>query len=281
MSIMKYFKNLFQPLLSPTLRAFLKSWYIPCILATLSTMVVVKKINTYKSALSSSTQTIDVLIMNKSLFKGDTINKEDIDQTRLSLNHLPTGTLHPSDINQIIGTKLNKSLAKNELLLWSFLDIDPLNNLPSNQIEPGHRLIALPINATDSMGFRIQKGDHIDLIHTAVLMDDHTPSTYTLLQNIMVLGIGENNYNSSHPAYSTISLMVLPKEALMIKNAQENGHLSFLLRNSIDQKTILNLPMITQQDISELAFRNTLQHERNQAIDLIKGNKRFTHSNKK
>ncbi|HMQ10568.1 MAG TPA: Flp pilus assembly protein CpaB [Oligoflexia bacterium] len=277
---MKNLNLLFQNLFSPALQEFIKSWYLPCIFATLSTLVITNNINRYKNNLSASTHTEEVLIVNKSLYKGDTLTSDDLDIAQLALKHLPAGVLRPSEINQIIGTPLNKSLAKNELLLWSFLEISPLNKLPSDQIEPGHRLIALSINSVDSMGFRIQKGDYIDLIHTATLADNHSPSTYTLLQNIMVLGIGENSQNNTEQTYNTISLMVLPKEALMIKNAQENGDLSFLLRNPVDQKTNTHLPIINKKDISEQAFRNTLQNERNKAIDLIKGNKRVTSNDK-
>ncbi|MCI5073032.1 Flp pilus assembly protein CpaB [bacterium] len=279
---MNFFKKPMKNILTPTFSIFLKSWYIPIILASLTTSLVIKKINHYKTKLQLSMQTAEVLIVNKSLFKGDIIDEDDIDITELSLKYLPSGTLTATDLNQIIGTRLNKSLAKNELILWSFLNLDSLHQLPSDQIEPGHRLIALAISSIDSMGFRIQKGDHIDLIHTAILPKNQTPSTYTLLQNVTVLGLGNyTNNSSSNQNYTTISLMVLPKEALMIKNAQENGQLSFLLRNSIDQKTNTMLPMINQDDVFEQAFRNSLQYERNKAIDLIKGNQRFTKSQQK
>ncbi len=105
------------------------------------------------------------------------------------------------------------------------------------------RSITLPVDeVTGNAGF-IQPGDRVDIIITAQRPQSLEIKSWTLLENVKVLAIGnilEPTYGFFANRYGTITIEVTKEEAEIITFIRDaaNGRFTFVLRNPEDIKII-------------------------------------------
>lgn len=273
-------KTYFQKVLSAspvqTFEGIHDSWVWMGGLAVLCTFLIFKEISNTKTRLGLGMKPTEVLIFSRALPQGHVLTPNDLKTSLLPQKYLPLGVLFPSDQEKILGTPILRSVGENEALVWTLLEEGAPLSGPSSQITPGYRSIAVDVNATSSVGYRLKAGDHVDMIVQSTLPGEETPSAFTLLQNIKVLDVGTPPENASHDAegsggpYSTLTLMVLPKEVPLIYFALKQGEASFALRHPDDYST-QQVPSINHQTLGAAATLNDLQDERDQSFEIIRG----------
>jgi len=217
-------------------------------------------IGSYKKYLGFGQSLTEVLVASKPLIEGQKLSDEDFHIQQVPSKYVPIGVLKPSDVSKITGYSLNRSITKDELVLWSSINLHYNYQSPSTKIEAGYRAVSVPVDTVSSVSNLIQTGDHVDIMTTFAIPGENKPSTLTLLQNVTVLSVG--SASGSESSYTTITLMVLPVEAVMLSHSSKYGNLSFVLRNPMDIKTNQDLSIISDQEIVQTAFRNHLQAER-------------------
>jgi len=254
------------------LALFQKQWFLPSALALLGAMFLYGGVATYKAKLGYGMVVRKVAVASREMPEGHVISRKNLTVALIPDKYLPVGTLLTSDAHQAVGHVVTRPIAKGELVLWSAFDVK-FTGGPARRIADGYRALAVKVGPATSIGRAIRPGDHVDILTTVSLLGENVSTTLTLLQNVAVLDVGEAVEEGRDRSYSTITLMILPKEMGLITYAQEHGTLTFALRNPEDHRTPTDLPLIGHNELIATAFRNSLQQERNQTIEVIRGGK--------
>ncbi|WP_259780092.1 Flp pilus assembly protein CpaB [Aestuariispira ectoiniformans] len=142
-------------------------------------------------------------------------------------------------------------------------------------LEPGHRAMTVPIDATKGIAGFVFPGDHVDLILALRLkgkdLDGKDTTRYaslTLDQDIRVLAIDQNVTNEEGEVVvaKTATLEVLPKQAERIALSLSMGSLSLSLRGLPEQNT--NLADASDNAFDAFMKGKTDKKDRNYTIDL-------------
>jgi len=255
-----------------------KRWGIPILLTLLGVLILYRGLAQYKRKLGYNMEVRNALISSREMPQGHIISDSDLTHTQVPKKYVPIGALLRSDANKIIGQMVSRPMGKGEMILWSAIDISLGPSSPSKRVTKGYRAISIQVDAKSSVGQWIRPGDHVDIIATMHLPGKNTPTTLHLLQNVSVISVGTLASNPAIESYSTLSLMVLPKEVGIILHAEKQGQIQLALRNPEDYKTSKDLPMVSIHQLIETAFRNSIQDERNHSIEIIRGGKLSTPS---
>ncbi len=252
-----------------------RSLLIPILFALFGSLFLYKEMSSYKKKLGHNMETQLVLVSTKEMPQGHVIQGQDFDVTPMPKKYLPIGVLYSTDAAKASGHSVIRPISRGEMVLWSALDVSFVpNNGPSQLVTKGYRAISISVDQTTSVSQTIQPGDHVDICVTLSMPGAEIPTTITLLQNVSVLRVGTHMIEDEvDKDYSTVSLMVLPKEVPILIHAQQHGKLSFALRHPEDFATSENLPVVALQQVVETAFRSSIQKERNQLVEIIRGGK--------
>lgn len=245
--------------------------YLPLGLALLGGVLLFQGLQGYKERLGHGMKTERVLIAKTPISEGQVIRQEDLAVQRVPEKMVPTGVARAEDVANIVGKAAIAPIPEHALILWASVNVSYGARLPSTKITKGYRAMAVEVSASSSVGQSIQPGDQVDIISTMTMPEDRQVRTFTLLQNVTVLDVGNANQRDDGSHYATVNLMVLPKEVGIISFARDHGSLSLVLRNPEDSQTPGDLPMVGAQEVIESGFRNSIQKERNDSVEIIRG----------
>jgi pilus assembly protein CpaB len=253
----------------------LKSWGLPALLTLLGTLMLFQGVRSHKAKLGYNMKPQVVLIASKALAQGHVLKESDFAEQNVPEKLLPLGALTGSDRTEAIGQMVNRPVPEGRMIFWSDLDVNFMPAVPASRISKGYRALSISVSETTSVAHSIRAGDHIDLIGTLLLPGEEGTTTLTLLQNVTVLDVGSSEEGEGGK-YTTVTLMVLPKEVPLITHAAEQGKLNVVLRSPEDGETPKNLPLVAMNQLVETGFRNSIQDERNSSVQIIRGGKSST-----
>jgi len=126
-----------------------------------------------------------LLIVNRSMAKGETITVEDVQL-------IPYPMLIEDSFSKtadILNKKLESKIPVGAVIRQSHFD---KQSMLSPHINPGYRALAIKVNETSSAGGFLQPGDRVDVIFTARASKDtyNKSMSRRLLQNIRLLAFG-------------------------------------------------------------------------------------------
>lgn len=249
-----------------------RTWWLPTGLSLLAVLFLFQGISKYKSDLGYGMDLKEVLVASSGLSEGHVLSEKDFSVMPLPAKFLPVGAMASSDRKKLVGRFLLRPIAKKEIILWSALEGSSTPFGPSSRISKGYRAIAIPVDSASSVSQTIRSGDRVDVITTVPVAENGGATTLTLLQNVGVLSVGEPTQDMNG-SFSTVTLMVLPKEVNLLTFAQQQGKLFLVLRHPEDYQTPRDLPLISLTQLIETGFRNSIQKERNDTVEVIKGGK--------
>ena len=98
-------------------------------------------------------------------------------------------------------------------------------------LSPGHRAMAINVNASTSVGGFVTPGDYVDVLLTS--SDQNGLRVVTILQNMRVVGIDQqaDELDETAQVARTVTIEVTPEEGQKLALAQQAGTLSLTLRN--------------------------------------------------
>ncbi len=250
-----------------------RQWLVPSVFALMGTLLFFQGVSNYKEKLGYNMKGIEVIVSAQELPDGHTLVAKDLRKQTVPEKLVPIGVVLVSDVSKVLGHTVTRPITKGEVIFWSAIDVTFASSGPASKIAKGYRSMAVNVDSTSSIGQSVRPGDHVDMLVTLNQTEDSKgPMTFTLLQNIAVLDVGQAE-QTDKGNYGTLTLMVLPKEVALITFAEQNGKLNFVLRHPEDQKTPSDLPMIGMSQVVENGFRNSLQNERNETVEIIRGGK--------
>jgi pilus assembly protein CpaB len=199
--------------------------------------------------------TDEVLVANQDIPFGNTIGSGDLRWQSWPKNKAPAGTIlqskDPDGPNEFIGW-LARSRANQGEPIYKDRIIQPGDSgFLAALLPKGMRAVAITIDtqgATTAGNF-VQRGDHVDVIHTfrdndvARANGSDGMVSETLLHNVRILAIGQNIQKSGKEPVSsgsTATLELTPKQVEQIILAQKVGQLSLSLRSLADSNAAAN-----------------------------------------
>ncbi len=173
--------------------------------------------------------------------------------TRLSremvtVHKVPARYVQPSaaqSVDEVAGKVATVALLQGEQVLISRLagEDAPKNRL-AYSIPEGHRAITIQVNEITGVAGFPTVGDRVDILVTY----GDTPTTKTLLQNVMILATGavtSTQDDGQQRIVPSLTLSVTPADAQLIAQAGSIGNMRVILRSPVEEGTV-SLPPTTQ-----------------------------------
>lgn len=191
--------------------------------------------------ISSSPKPVRVLVASHALAAGSEIGLDDVSVKFVS-GPVPAGAA--TSEADIVGRITAKQYAAKEMFSRpSLLDVSSLGI--AARLRPGRRAFSVRIAEDDIVGGFLQSGDHVDAFATipgsvfpsksASDVPDRS-QTVLLLQNVLVLAVGENpaTRGSIQSSARTVSLELTPDGLARLALAERYGKVSLAIRKPGD-----------------------------------------------
>ena len=203
-------------------------------------------LNREKAAFQARNNSVDVVVLAKSLPAGTTLTMDDLGILSFPERALREQTIRPEGnmALRLVGRKLAVGVSGRQPLLWS--DIEggaPGAGGLSSLLPPKMRAISISVSAAASVSQMVHPTDHVDVLGTFTLPSKEVPGTtelvtMTILQDVLVLATGQETattYRGGDLSYSLVTLQVTPHEAEVLTFAEQmRGRLTLSLRNPED-----------------------------------------------
>ncbi len=184
---------------------------------------------------------IEVMVAASDLGLGDTLERDKIATRGIPSSYVESRHIRLDQINTVMGVRIRSRISAGETILWSDLAISGANSRDlSGLVIPRMRALAIPASNALTFDGLLRAGDRVDVLLTIRDERSDTSRTYPLLQNLIVLAIGQQmggnreRKSSGNSQISTVTLAVKPTEGQVLANAMRDGMLTLLLRNVND-----------------------------------------------
>lgn len=197
------------------------------------------------------------VVAAKNFAFGDKIEPDGLKVVRYPSAGIPAGTF--KTVEEAIGDKSRVALRvidQNELVTARAISGIGGRLSSSGVIGPAMRAVAVPINEVAGTGGFLAPGDRVDVLLTRTPDDseekDAKPRTDLLLQNVRVLGVGQDSNVAKEKAeiVKTATLEVTPVQAQKLALAASVGSITLSLRSVVDE-TRAPLPTMTVADLRD------------------------------
>jgi pilus assembly protein CpaB len=182
----------------------------------------------------------------------------------LGVRHIPASYvefrhIRADDAQRIIGVRMSMEVRANESILWSDLATTTGERRDlSSLVRSGMRAITIRADGTSAFGGLLRPGDRVDAFLTVARgVDDDARVTIPLLQNVIVLAVGEDTgaildvETRRGESVSQVTLGVTVAQSQVVAFATDRGRLTLVLRNPDDVAVIEDLPETTVENIRE------------------------------
>lgn len=226
---------------------------------------------------------IELVVSTRKLAAGSTLKADQLSRKRIPASYAPPRGVPAKELELLAGSSLTVALQEGEVLQWSDLKARGLEDAELSTVIPkGARALAVPMNSNSSPGPLLRPNDHVDILGTFTSAKERGPETITLLQNVVVLAVGDvvgaadgSESRSGHPSRaSSVMVAVTPEEAELLTHAMERGKLSLTLRNPDDIASVEALADRKFATLFEPEVRKAIQQKRNDTIEIIGGKRR-------
>jgi len=173
---------------------------------------------------------------------GTKITKEMIKSVDFLKSTVPPGCF--TDGNSPVGRVVISPIKANEPILESRLAPATINTGGVAAIvNPKKRAVSVKVDKVIGVSGFIHQGNRVDVLVTIPTGKNYEPTTKTVLENILVLTVGQELEKKGKDEKPTevdvITLEVTPEEAEKLALAATEGRLQLALRNFSDTETVL------------------------------------------
>lgn len=209
----------------------------------------------------TATSTMSVIVAASDIPANTPITNEMIKTAELPAASVVAGAL--TDRTKVVGKIASAEIFVGEQLLEAKLVStgESGNKTLAYAIEPGMRAITIHVDETSGLAYMITPGNKVDIIGEFVsteTSDDGSTSSkksYTtmVLENVAVLAVDnifseDGKADSEAPGYTTLTLQVTPKQAMVLSAAQFEGQIRVILRSPVDNQET-NQESLTLDDV--------------------------------
>ncbi len=212
---------------------------------------------------------VAVLMATQDIPLGTVITKDMIGVRNLPAAYVEDRHIRAADAQRIIGVRVSNTIRANESILWGDLATSTEENRSlSGMVLQSFRAITIRADATSTFGGLLRPGDRVDVLLTTGQENDKDRVTVPLLQNVLVLAVGEDigaeeiggSQRQHGRQFHQVTLSVTVEQASILTLASHTGVLSLTLRNPDDIVIDSQLPETHQDDILQSDKRSHLLH---------------------
>ena len=179
---------------------------------------------------------VSVVVAGQEIPFGTPIEAHKLTTIQWPADAVPPGTFR--DFAMLIpeaGTqprRATKAISQGELVLANKISDFGEKVTIVQTLSPGHRAMAISVNATTSVGGFVTPGDIVDILLTT--SDDRGLRVLTLLQKVKVVAIDQQSDETQEQAVvaRTVTVEVTPEESQTLALATRAGSLSLTLRDN-------------------------------------------------
>ncbi|MEQ9038193.1 MAG: Flp pilus assembly protein CpaB [Silicimonas sp.] len=190
---------------------------------------------------------VSVVVAGQDIPFGTTIEAHKLTTIQWPADAVPPGTYRDySDLLPQPGTeprRAKRAMAQGELVMANKISQYGEKVTIVQTLKPGHRAMAISVDATSSVGGFVTPGDMVDILLTT--SDTKGLRVNTILQNIRVVAVDQQSDVSQEQAQvgRTATVEVSPEQAQMLAVAQTAGRLSLTLRNIAEEGAPEDAPL--------------------------------------
>jgi len=235
-----------------------------------------------KQAMKKGLEPVRIVVARRNIPANEPLEVEWVAARPVPKKFVHANAIYPEEVDLIISRELVYPIRAGDPILWMDFKGGERYRGFSTMIKEGERAMTVRVDETSSIAGLIQPGDHIDILGTfkRILesrdLKNEPETTITLLQNVVVLAIGQitsarSGMSTDRSESGMLTILVTPEEAALLIHAQRVGKLYNVLRNPEDIETFENLPKITFSDILQPKVREEIQTARDSRILVIRG----------
>jgi pilus assembly protein CpaB len=251
-------------------------------LGTAAVLMVRNYITGEKQAMKKGLEPVRIVVARRNIPANEPLEVEWVAARPVPKKFVHANAIYPEEVDLIIGRELVYPVRAGDPILWMDFKGGERYRGFSTMIKESERAMTVRVDEMSTIAGLIQPGDHIDMLGTFKRTSDSRDSrneletTITLLQNVVVLAIGQitsarSGMRKDRSASGMLTILVTPEEAALLIHAQRVGKLYNVLRNPEDIETFENLPKITFSDILQPKVREEIQTARDNRILVIRG----------
>jgi len=219
---------------------------------------------------------IPVIIATADIEAGQPLTRAMLGNRDLPQDYVEDRHIHATDLNRVLGVKLSNPIRANESVLWSDLEATGHQRRDlSELLRPGMRALTIRVGESSAFGGLLRPGDRCDVLLTATRPGGTEQVTVPLLQNVMVLSVGEDTGGpdarggEGRRQGRDVNLAVTIEQAALLTHADDGGRLRLVLRNPEDVTILEGLPDTTNVDLIEAQARARRQTRHQPTVTMI------------
>ena len=251
-------------------------------LGTAAVLMVRNYITGENNAMNKGLEPVRIVVARRNIPANEPLEVEWVAARAVPKKFVHANAIYPEEVDLIISRELVYPVRAGDPILWMDFKGGERYRGFSTMIKESERAMTVRVDEMSTIAGLIQPGDHIDMLGTFKRTSDSRDSrnemetTITLLQNVVVLAIGQitsarSGMRKDRSASGMLTILVTPEEAALLIHAQRVGKLYNVLRNPEDIETFENLPKITFADILQPRVREEIQTARDSRILVIRG----------
>lgn len=215
---------------------------------------------------------VDVLVAVKDLTPGAVLTEAAIGVRQVPEAYVDERRIRARDAKDALGVPVTTAVGAGEALVWSDLAGSTLKGRQlSGLVAEGMRAVTITSKVNLFEGL-LRPGDRVDVLVTSVDgSEGGTPTTRTLLQNVLVLsvggdlgGSGEGTLQEAQRGGASVNLSVTSEQATELAQAEHRGRLRLVLRNPNDIELVATPPRAQMERVpgAPQTERKEIEHVR-------------------
>ena len=248
-------------------------------LGTAAVLMVRNYITGERKAMKKGLEPVRVVVARRNIPSNEPLEVEWVAARPVPKKFVHANAIYPEEVDLVIGRELVYPVRAGDPILWMDFKGGERYRGFSTMIKEGERAMSIQVGETSTISGLVQPGDHIDILGSFRPVTEgktETETTITLLQNVVILALGQvtsarSGMRQDRTSSNMLTILVTPEEAALLIHAQRVGKLYNVLRNPEDIETFENLPKITFTDILQPRVREEIQTARDSRVLVIRG----------
>ena len=204
-------------------------------------------------------ESMKIIVAQNPLQPGDKLQDASIGTTEIPRTALRPFMITNDNRNAYLYRPVVRRIERGHPIFTSDLGIEGERS-DATRVENGYRLVSIAVDDVSGVSGLVQRGDRVDILMTLSLNQGQGGSsqkgdiTRMLLTNVLVQETGgaggrRRRLEETSREYSTVTLVVTPREAEILGFAQAKGRTLLLLRGPGAAGPVEALPAITMESV--------------------------------
>lgn len=216
---------------------------------------------------------VSVLAVARTIPPGRQLVASDLAKRQVPRAYLDERAVSIDEESAALGATAAVELRSGQVLLWS--DLGALSSRASSlaqKLPSGQRAMTIRVDRSSSLSGLLQPGHRVDILCTLATPGRGSASTFTALQNVLVLATGERTevgVQEPRASFDTVTLSVGVDQAQRLALASATGKLTLVLRGHDDLALQSDLPESSLEDLRVMERERGPSGPRNNAPSRI------------